>query len=139
VLAAGTGTTLAGVAAGLGPGWKVIGVSALRGASDLDLRVEAALQGIGAARPAAWRILHHAHCGGFARVSDALREFILAFERVHGVPLDPVYTAKALYAIFSLLRSGEWQADQPVVMIHTGGLQGRRGFPFLDSSRELAL
>lgn len=138
VLAVGTGTTLAGVAAGLGPGWEVVGVPALKGAPDLDLRVQQALRASGVPRPAAWHLLHHAHCGGFARVPRDLREFILAFEHVHRVPLDPVYTAKALYAIFRLLRSGEWDPDEPVVMIHTGGLQGRRGFPFLGSSLEPA-
>lgn len=132
VLAVGTGTTLAGVAARLGPEWEVTGISALKGAHDLDGRVQKALQSCCVAHPARWRIRHDHHCGGFARVSDGLREFILAFERVHGVPLDPVYTGKALYAVHRLLASGEWNAAEPVVMVHTGGLQGRRGFPFLD-------
>lgn len=130
-LAVGTGTTLAGVAAGLGSGWEVTGVVSLRGAVDLDERVARALRATEVPHPARWQLRHDFHCGGFARVSDPLREFLLAFERVHAVPLDPVYTAKAMYAVFTLLRSGEWNPDEPVVVIHTGGLQGRRGFPFL--------
>jgi len=35
-----------------------------------------------------------------------------------------------LYAIRRCLGSGEWDPDTPVLAIHTGGLQGRRGFSF---------
>jgi 1-aminocyclopropane-1-carboxylate deaminase len=131
LLAVGTGTTLAGVAAGLGPDYEVTGVSALRGATDLSERVKAALEECGVNQVANWSIWHDDHCGGFARISDALREFILAFESVHGLQLDPVYTAKLMYAIYRRLESGEWSDKQPIVAIHTGGLQGRRGYSFL--------
>lgn len=78
-----------------------------------------------------WRILHDFHCGGFARVSAELRDFILAFEAVHGISLEPVYTGKALFAIHQLLQRGYWRSDGAIVMIHTGGLQGRRGYAWL--------
>jgi len=131
VLAVGTGTTLAGVAAGLGGAYEVIGISALKGATDLEGRVEKALGFCDQAQPATWSILHEEHCGGFARVSEELREFILAFESVHGVELDPVYTGKVLFAIYRRLQRGEWGWEEPLLAIHTGGLQGRRGFPWL--------
>jgi len=134
MLPVGTGTTLAGVVAGLDSSCEVIGVSALRGALDLEQRVAAALAdcpGGGPHPPARWRILHDAHCGGFARVNESLQAFILEFEKVQGVPLEPVYTGKMLLAIHRRLRSGEWPADQPVLAIHTGGLQGRRGYDWL--------
>lgn len=134
VLPVGTGTTLAGVVAGLLPPAEVIGISALKGANDLEERVESALQQGGLSAAVPWRILHQHHCGGFARVSEPLREFMLAFEQSQKVLLDPVYTGKALFAIHSLLASGEWSADEPVLAIHTGGLQGRRGFPWLTGS-----
>jgi 1-aminocyclopropane-1-carboxylate deaminase len=132
VLAVGTGTTLAGIAAGLDRTCEIVGVSALRGARDLDERVRTALVQAGAANHASWQILHEDHCGGFARLSAELKAFILDFERVHGIPLDPVYTGKMLLAIHRRLRSGEWSVDKPVMAVHTGGLQGRRGFDFLD-------
>ena len=133
LLPVGTGTTLAGVVRGLGSGCEVIGISALRGATDLESRVQQALAGraVQDGGIARWQILHQEHCGGFARVTAPLQAFILAFERVHGVPLDPVYTAKMLYAIHRRLRAGEWSAQQPLLAIHTGGLQGRRGFDWL--------
>jgi 1-aminocyclopropane-1-carboxylate deaminase len=129
VLAVGTGTTLAGIARGLGAnsGANVVGVSVLKGAHDLDNRVA----GFTGSECAPWRILHEHHCGGYARVSPALREFILAFQAVHNIPLDPVYTGKALFAVHQLCATGQWRENQPVVLVHTGGLQGRRGFDWL--------
>jgi 1-aminocyclopropane-1-carboxylate deaminase len=134
LLPVGTGTTLAGLVAGLDSSCEVVGVSALKGAADLEQRVATALAGCAEVAPRArahWRILHDAHCGGFARVNESLKDFILEFEKVQGVPLEPVYTGKMLLAIHRRLRSGEWPADQPLLAIHTGGLQGRRGYDWL--------
>jgi 1-aminocyclopropane-1-carboxylate deaminase len=134
VLAVGTGTTLAGLAASLPTSSEVVGISALKGARDLEERVAQALLASGSASPPCkWEILHEFHCGGFARASEELRAFIRAFEAVHGIPLEPVYTGKALFAIYQLLKRGSWRADKPVVMIHTGGLQGRRGYAWLEA------
>lgn len=130
-LGVGTGTTLAGIAAGLGRGGRVTGISALKGAHDLESRVAIALTGLAQASVADWVILHDYHCGGFARVSPALREFMLAFEAVHAIPLEPVYTGKLLYAIYCMLSEGRLDTASPLVLIHTGGVQGRRGFPWL--------
>jgi 1-aminocyclopropane-1-carboxylate deaminase len=135
VLSVGTGTTLAGVAAGLGDGYEVVGISALKGASDLEHRVEQLLAGCADSALARWRIMHDYHCGGFARVNQPLRDFMLSFEQMHNVPLEPVYTGKMLFAIQQLQRSGQWQADTPVLAIHTGGLQGRRGYAWLADIR----
>ena len=129
VLAVGTGTTLAGIARGLGVncGANLVGISVLKGAHDLDNRVA----GFTGSECAHWQILHDYHCGGYARVSPALKEFILGFQAVHNIPLDPVYTGKALFAVHQLVATGQWRGNQPVVMVHTGGLQGRRGFDWL--------
>jgi 1-aminocyclopropane-1-carboxylate deaminase len=129
VLAVGTGTTLAGVARGLGGGSsnEVVGVSVLKGAIDLDARIE----GMVGENSAPWSLLHDHHCGGYARVSAELREFILAFQAVHDIPLDPVYTGKAMYAVYQLLSKQVWSGNSDIVVIHTGGLQGRRGFAWL--------
>ena len=129
VLAVGTGTTLAGIARGLGEnsGANLVGISVLKDAHDLDDRV-AQFTG---KECAPWQILHEYHCGGYARVSAPLREFILAFQDAHNIPLDPVYTGKAMFAVHQLIASGHWRESQRVVLVHTGGLQGRRGFDWL--------
>jgi 1-aminocyclopropane-1-carboxylate deaminase len=131
VLPVGTGTTLAGLAASLDESYELVGIAALKGATDLEARVQQLLNGLAPDQCARWRILHDYHCGGFARVSQPLREFMLAFETVHGVQLDPVYTGKMLFAIHQLRQQGEWGTATPLLAIHTGGLQGRRGYPWL--------
>lgn len=130
VLPVGTGTTLAGLAAGLSPDREIVGISVLKGALDLERNVSTALALHGCENPAKWNILHDHHCGGYARVTPELKAFILAFERIHRAPLDPVYTGKALFAVHQLLSAGTWKGD--ILFVHTGGLQGRRGFAWLD-------
>jgi 1-aminocyclopropane-1-carboxylate deaminase len=129
VLPVGTGTTLAGVARGLGADSsnEVVGVSVLKGAIDLNTRIKAMVGG----DTAPWSLLHDHHCGGYARVNSKLREFILAFRAVHKIPLDPVYTGKAMYAVHQLLGEQVWKGDRGIIVIHTGGLQGCRGFSWL--------
>jgi 1-aminocyclopropane-1-carboxylate deaminase len=153
VLPVGTGTTLAGLAANLDERYELVGVAALRGAADLPERVQALISQLTTERDAdrtanlissnlthdlvkgcqaRWRILHDHHCGGFARVSPPLREFMLAFEAAQGIRIEPVYTGKMLFALHQLYQRGEWEPAEPVVALHTGGLQGRRGYDWLE-------
>ena len=131
VVPVGTGTTMAGLAAGLDEDVEIEGVSALKGANDLTERVASLLPSSRSSRYAQWRILHDYHCGGFARTNPLLREFMLAFEAIHGIELEPVYTGKMLLAIHQLRACGDWDECAPVLAIHTGGLQGRRGYSWL--------
>ena len=131
VVPVGTGTTLAGIVAGLDDEYEVTGVSALKGASDLQGRVEQALDASAFSAMARWCILHDFHCGGFARSNAQLREFMRAFEEGQGIPLEPVYTGKTLLAVHHLLQTPLWDSATPVLVVHTGGLQGRRGYSWL--------
>lgn len=131
VLPAGTGTTLAGVAAALGPAYTLLGISALKGALDTAERVRRNLAALGGGAGADWRMVHDAHEGGFARVSAPLRDFQLWAEAALELPLDPVYTAKALFALWRMRSRGDIDHRRPVVVVHTGGLQGRRGYAWL--------
>lgn len=138
IVPVGTGTTLAGLVSSLDPCCDILGISALKGATDLEQRVSGLLRALhhdsenGNKNTASWSIQHDFHCGGFARTDAALRDFILAFEAVQGVELEPVYTGKMLFAIHQLLKQGDWNPTAPVLAIHTGGLQGRRGYPWLN-------
>ncbi|PLW82628.1 hypothetical protein CWI75_08570 [Kineobactrum sediminis] len=136
VVAAGTGTTLAGLVAALPPGFHVTGIVALKGDGDLGTRTAVAVAATGATCTAGWDLDIRFHCGGFARSNEALQQVMLACERRFALPLEPVYTGKAMLALQRLRASGEWSSKEPVVLVHTGGLQGRRGFSWLRQQME---
>lgn len=70
-------------------------------------------------------------CGGYARLPAELRQFMAEFEAETAVPLDPVYTAKLIWGIAQKIRARQWQPGTRILVLHSGGLQGRRGFPGL--------
>jgi 1-aminocyclopropane-1-carboxylate deaminase len=123
-VAAGTGTTAAGVLLSAGTTTKVHVVAVLKGdfmlqevrkhlahvASDEEM-MEHFLQRS--------RIHNDFHFGGYGKVTPALTEFKADFEQQTDLPLDSVYTAKAAFAMI------RWMAQHPdsnhVLFIHTGG------------------
>ncbi|MBS3963257.1 MAG: pyridoxal-phosphate dependent enzyme [Methylomonas sp.] len=124
-LACGTATTLAGLVAALDERTRVIGIAALKGAAFLNQDVERLLAGHGRPQPE-WRIALDYHHGGFGKTSLPLRHFIDHFQQAHSIPLDAVYTGKALYAVYDLIRRRCFAPGQRILVIHTGGLQGTR-------------
>ncbi len=136
-LASGTGTSLAGVAAGVKESCSVYGFSVLKGQGGLVqdvgryyrmLKEESHKQGE-QKMPENWRVITGFHAGGYAkRLPVHLQEFWKEFETETGIPLDPVYTLKMFWGICCLVRQGFWKKGSRIVAIHSGGLQGRRGF-----------
>lgn len=124
-LAAGTGTTLAGLVlaeAGAHPVHGALAVPASHGVAQ-QVRTILAEAGV---TDAGYRLLD-ASRGGFARLDTALARFILDSEQEGGIPLDPVYTGKALLALREQVACGGIPRGSRLVFVHTGGLQGRRG------------
>jgi len=66
--------------------------------------------------------------GGFAKVDPVLLAFIEATEQASGLPLEPLYTGKALLALKQQVEAGHVAPGTRWIFVHTGGLQGRRGF-----------
>ena len=125
-LAAGTGTTLAGLVLGEQGGRCVYGALAVPEDHGVASQVEAILQAGGMLERNF--ALFDASRGGFARVDEALLEFIQRSEAASGLPLEPLYTAKALMALEQVVKEGGIARGRRLVFVHTGGLQGRRGF-----------
>jgi 1-aminocyclopropane-1-carboxylate deaminase len=124
-LAAGTGTTLAGLVLaerGEHPVFGALAVPADHGTAE---QVRAILAADG--RPEAGYRLLEASRAGFGRWDDELLRFMRDTELESGVPLEPVYTAKALLALRERVAAGELRPGMRIVFVHTGGLQGRRG------------
>lgn len=125
VVACGTGTTLAGLLAAMAVDRRLLGIAALKGGRFLYDDVRQLLpEHVGENRD--WQILLDYHHGGFAKTSPALLEFIEYMQARFGLPLDPVYTGKALFAVYDLLRQGYFSRGQRIVFLHSGGLQGAR-------------
>ncbi|MDT4872645.1 pyridoxal phosphate-dependent enzyme, D-cysteine desulfhydrase family [compost metagenome] len=122
-LAAGTGTTLAGLVLGEAGAHPVYGAMAVPADHGVAQQVQAILREAGVA-DAGYRLLE-ACGGGFAKVDRQLLEFIRASEASSGVPLEPVYTAKALMALRHQIETGYFARGSRLVFVHTGGLQGR--------------
>ncbi|UVL38590.1 1-aminocyclopropane-1-carboxylate deaminase [Pseudomonas sp. B21-040] len=125
-LACGTGTTLAGLVLAEAGERKVYGAMAVPDDHGVAQNVESILQEAGL-RLHNYELLD-ASRGGFAKVDQPLLDFIEQTELAGGVPLEPLYTAKALLTLKQNVEAGRFKKGMRLIFIHTGGLQGRRGF-----------
>ena len=124
-LACGTGTTLAGLVLAEAGEHPVYGALAVPDDHGVAQRVERIVQeaGVGNARYE----LIDASRGGFAKVDPLLLDFIEKHEQASGIPLEPLYTGKALMALEQHVEAGKFTRGTRLIFVHTGGLQGRRG------------
>jgi 1-aminocyclopropane-1-carboxylate deaminase len=123
----GTGGTLAGLIAGSDPQSKLMGFSVLKG-DFLTGEVQKLLQSYAYSGQHQWSINTQYHFGGYAKFNDPLIDFINWFREKKGIQLDPIYTGKMMYGIWELIREGYFPNGSTIVAVHTGGLQGIRGF-----------
>ena len=128
MVACGTGATLAGVLAGLRGRGRVIGVAAIKNAAYLHAEIAALLQQAGYPAYKNYALLTDFHHGGYAKAPPVLRQFCQDFSAETKIPIEPVYTGKMFYALHKLAQAGKFYPDERIVAIHTGGLQGARGF-----------
>ncbi|MFF8769013.1 1-aminocyclopropane-1-carboxylate deaminase/D-cysteine desulfhydrase [Kitasatospora sp. NPDC015120] len=117
----GTGGTLAGIAAGLPPGARALGVAVLRGGEGyLEGEVTRLHREAYGREFGGWRIDHGHHGGGYGRVPAALEEFAAGFERRHGVALERRYVAKTLAALHGLTAAGAFPPGTRLTAVVTG-------------------
>lgn len=126
--AVGTATSIAGLISVAPAKVRVVGVAVLKMGEILDKTVHKMLENAANGDRQGWQIRHDFHFGGYARVSHRLLDFMRQFEARTNILLDPVYTAKLLFGLCELAKSGMWSEGTHVVAVHSGGLQGRRGF-----------
>jgi 1-aminocyclopropane-1-carboxylate deaminase len=125
-LACGTGTTLAGLVMAEAGEHPVYGALAVPDDHGVAQQVERILAQAGVSDSS--YELFDASRGGFAKVDPLLLEFIEQAEQASGIPLEPLYTGKALLALKQQVEAGKFAPGTRLIFIHTGGLQGRRGF-----------
>ncbi|MGB0917000.1 MAG: 1-aminocyclopropane-1-carboxylate deaminase/D-cysteine desulfhydrase, partial [Flavobacteriales bacterium] len=130
--AAGTGTTLAGLAISLKEHPRLIGFSALKGGEFLKDEAEKLMNDSRLRVPESlnFELQTSYHFGGYAKVKPELLDFIKNFEAEYSVLLDPVYTGKMMYGIFDLIKANFFKKGSTILVIHTGGLQGWDGMKY---------
>ena len=127
LVAAGTGTTAAGLLVQSKPHQKVWIYSALKGEHYMRNEIRNKLIYFFHDEVAADELLERAvvfsedYFGGYGKFNNELIEFVQGVNRNHELPLDVIYTGKLVH---SFLIENKKPNEGSVLMFHTGGLQG---------------
>jgi L-cysteate sulfo-lyase len=129
VVAVGSGGTMAGLVAELGPE-HVLGVHTGAVAAPGEA-VAALVCAITAERldPRTLRLRTDQAGAGYGRLSPATAAAIRLTARTEGIVLDPTYTGRAMAGLIAAAADGDLGRDAPIVFWHTGGLPGLFGHP----------
>ena len=122
-VACGTGATLAGLIRGSRYHKlpvRCLGVSVLKGGQFLNDDVSGWLSDRDS--EISWELVLDAHFGGYAKTNVELDDFIVGFEKRTGVPLEPVYTGKLMWAMYRQILAGDIRPGSQLICIHTGGI-----------------
>lgn len=115
--AVGTGGTMAGLIEASHAHQHLLGFSALKGTFLTDDIAKLTTK-------TNWNITDDYCCGGYAKTTPELLKFMTDFEDQYDIPLEQIYTGKMLMGVVDLIAKGHFQ-DQKILVIHSGGLQGR--------------
>lgn len=116
--AVGTGGTITGLIEATAPPQQIWGFSALKG-DFLSQEVKKLTS------KNHWQITDAYCMGGYAKTSAKLVQFMQDFEAKYQIPLEQIYTAKMMWGIFDLIDQGKISIQTRILILHTGGLQGR--------------
>jgi 1-aminocyclopropane-1-carboxylate deaminase len=115
----GTGGTLAGIAAGLGPGRHATGFAALKGGFLTEAVAELQTRTYGGPTTN-WDVEDGFHHGGYAKTSPQLDAFILDFAARHDFAPERIYVGKMLFGLMSMIESGAFEPGARIVAVVTG-------------------
>lgn len=118
--AVGTGGSLAGLAKYASINQTIWGVASLKKADYLKPQIQ---NWIGSSKQN-WRLLTEFHGGGYAKSNSEIVLKTKQFESQFQIQLDPIYTAKLVWAFNTLLEQNHFQPGQKIILYHSGGLQG---------------
>lgn len=126
----GSGGTLAGLISGDSVAnskhHKILGVAVLKQAEYLVDEVKCLLTSE-ALKHNNWELLTTFHRGGYGKFSSTDVERIIAFNEQTGITFEPVYSGKMILAFLDLISQDYFNANERIVLLHTGGLQGLGG------------
>lgn len=121
----GSGGTVAGLVKQDDNQHNIIGIAVLKQSDYLLEEVKRLLKND--SKYHRWSIENNYHGGGYAKFSADDANRILQFSTATGIPFEPIYTGKMLLGFFDLLEKGYFTANQHIILLHTGGLQGIAG------------
>lgn len=125
----GSGGTIAGLIAGdylQKKQHNILGIAVLKQAEYLQQEIKNLLPQQ-AQKHNKWRLLTDFHCGGYAKFSAEDIAAMLDFYQQTQLPIEPVYSGKMVLAFLALLQQGYFSANERIVLLHTGGMQGLGG------------
>jgi len=134
VTACGSASTQGGLILGsklyCGEMAQVIGISVSRSRYQLIPKIEEALREATAflglrCNTTQKVVVYDAYIGeGYGLPTRAMKETVELVARKEGIILDPAYTGKAMAGLIDLVQKGEFQKQEVVVFVHTGGIPG---------------
>ncbi|MET9384797.1 pyridoxal-phosphate dependent enzyme [Streptomyces sp. NPDC002928] len=127
VVALGSGGTMAGLVASLGPD-RVLGVDT--GALDDPLPVVAAFVADllpEPVRPEQLQMRSDQVGSGYGNLTEAVKSALTVAARTEGIILDPIYTGRAMAGLIAAVEDGSIRPGRTTVFVHTGGLPGLFG------------
>lgn len=129
--AAGTGTTLTGLLLSLRENEKLLGFPALKGGEFLKEVIEKNISEFyptEKSKISSLELICDYHFGGYAKVNDELKNFVSNFYKQTEIQLDLIYNGKMMLGLFDLIQKDHFPKKSRILAIHTGGVQGNRGF-----------
>jgi 1-aminocyclopropane-1-carboxylate deaminase len=118
--AIGTATTFIGISQSLLPHQFAIGYTAMKQGEYLHDIIVKNIQ------HDRWQLVADYHFGGFAKITDELKDYMQIFYLENDIELDRVYNAKMIAGLFDMIGKGMFEKGKKILAIHTGGLQGNR-------------
>lgn len=128
-VAAGTGTTAAGILSGMPHQSHLHVCSALKGdflKTEIERKLEYGFHNTEFTEFCMSRMSLYSEdvFGGYGKHTPELIDFIHFTAASFELPLDQVYTAKAFFRLFQMIQNGQFDASDKILFIHTGGIQG---------------
>ena len=121
--AVGSGGTFAGIVNGLKGETKAIGIMAVK--EDIRRLVHTAIKKL-VPKSVEFDLIDDYHFGNYAKTTPELIDFIKDFEKRNPtIQLEQVYTGKMMFGIYDMIQKGKFKENSTIVIIHTGGMQGR--------------
>ena len=122
-----TGGTFAGLCIKSTLQTRVLGFAVIKNGSYLLPQINDIIATIGNLKETNYEIFWDFHCGGYAKTTPELLNFIDRFQTQTGIEIEPVYSGKMFYWLYELIgKNGDYfEPNQTIVAIHTGGLQGK--------------